>query len=169
MKFADKKGSLLISLFVKMNMKMKLFKSVMLLSCICFATLACNSDSQEEKDEKKINDYLEENNLDAESTESGLHYIINVPGNNEHPEQTDQVRIAYVGTLLNGNLFDSSTSSTFPLNQLIAGLREGIPLLGKGGEGTFILPSELGYGDSNSNPSIPANSVLIFEVTLIDF
>ena len=148
---------------------MKLFNRALLLSGLClFATLACNPDRQEVKDEKKIKDYLEENNLDAESTESGLYYIINVPGNNEHPEQADEVNIAYMGTLLNGDLFDSSESSTFPLYQLIEGLREGIPLLGKGGEGVFIIPSELGYG-GDSQPGIPANSVLIFEVTLIDF
>ena len=148
---------------------MKLIHSVILLSGLClFSTSACNPDRQEVKDEKKIKDYLEENNLDAESTESGLYYIINVPGSNDHPEQTDEVNIAYAGTLLNGNLFDSSNSSTFVLNHLIEGLREGIPLLGKGGEGVFFIPSELGYG-GNSQPDIPANSVLIFEVTLIDF
>ena len=163
------KGSLLISLFVKMNMKMKIFNYVLLLAGLClFSTLGCNPDVQEVKDKKKIKDYLEDNNLDAESTESGLHYIINVPGSNEHPVVTDSVNIAYAGTLLNGNLFDSSPSSTFLLDDLIEGLREGIPLLGKGGEGTFIVPSELGYG-GNSQPGIPANSVLVFEVTLIDF
>lgn len=130
--------------------------------------VSCNPDVQEVKDRKLIEDYLKDNNLQAEKTESGLYYIITVPGNNEHPAQSDNVHINYIGSLLNGNVFDSNPSATFLLGDLIDGMREGIPLLGKGGEGTFIIPSELGYG-SISHPGIPANSVTIFEVKLIGF
>ncbi len=109
-----------------------------------------------------------DNNLQAEKTSSGLYYIITLPGNNEHPSSSDNVHISYTGSLLNGNIFDSNPSATFPLGQLIEGMKEGIALLGKGGVATFFIPSELGYG-GNSKPGIPANSVLIFDVTLIGF
>ncbi|MEI6409778.1 MAG: FKBP-type peptidyl-prolyl cis-trans isomerase [Bacteroidota bacterium] len=58
--------------------------------------------------------------------------------------------------------------ATFPLSSLIKGWQEGIPLLKKGGKGTFFIPSALGYG-SQDQGAIPANSVLIFEITLVDY
>ncbi|MFN9955636.1 MAG: FKBP-type peptidyl-prolyl cis-trans isomerase, partial [bacterium] len=73
--------------------------------------------------------------------------------------------------LLDGTIFDQTTgnqTATFPLANLIPGWQEGIPLLQKGGKGTFLLPSALGYGPNPVGP-IPANSVLIFEIELIDF
>lgn len=140
----------------------------MLVLCTTTCLIACNTDRQEEIDQELINAYIEDNNLVAESTSSGLHYVIITPGSNEHPTLSDIIQISYTGTLLNGNVFDSSTYSSFPLHMLIDGWKEGIPLLGKGGEGIFIIPSHLGYG-SNSLPGIPANSVLVFTIKLIDF
>ena len=150
-------------------MKLKSNHSLFILLGIClFLFSSCNPDRVEVKDQKRIKDYLEDNNLQAESTSSGLHYIITVPGNNEHPTLSDNVEIAYTGKLLNGDIFDSSLSSTFLLGDLIDGMAEGIQLFGKGGEGTLIIPSELGYGGT-SQPGIPSNSVLVFDVKLIDF
>lgn len=130
--------------------------------------MACNKDDQGVEDEMLIKTYLMDNNLQAEKTESGLYYIITLPGNNEHPTPSNNVHISYVGSLLNGNVFDSNLSATFPLGNLIEGMKEGISLLGKGGVGTFYIPSGLGYGET-AKQGIPANSVLIFDVTLIGF
>lgn len=141
------------------------FLSSMLFICML---ISCNPDRQEVKDKKLIEDYLHDNNLQADKADSGLYYIIHVPGNNEHPTPSDNVHIAYSGSLLNGDVFDSNTSATFLLGNLIEGMIEGIALLGKGGQATFIIPSELGYGGL-SHPGIPSNSVIIFEVTLLDF
>lgn len=121
-----------------------------------------------ETDQELIEAYLQDNNLVAESTSSGLHYIIHAPGNNEFPDQDDHIRISYEGRLLNGNVFDESPDATFRLGDLIEGWREGIPLIGKGGSITLIIPSHLGYGD-NAYPGIPANSVLVFDIVLFDF
>lgn len=150
-------------------MKMKFIHITTLLFCTTFFFLsACNPDRQGAEDDKDIRDFLKDNNLQAEKTESGLYYIIDVPGSSEHPMTTDSVVITYTGSLLNGDVFDSSLSATFLLDDLIQGLIEGIPLLGKGGEGRFFIPSGLGYGGF-SQPGIPANAILIFEVKLIDF
>lgn len=120
------------------------------------------------KDSDQIRKYLDDNHLTADSTSSGLYYIITVPGGSAHPSVTDHVTINYTGKLLNGDVFDSNPSATFVLGQLIPGMVEGLQLFGKGGEGTLIIPSDLGYG-SNAQQGIPANSVIIFDIKLINF
>ncbi|MEO6130209.1 MAG: FKBP-type peptidyl-prolyl cis-trans isomerase [Saprospiraceae bacterium] len=150
-------------------MKKNLISAILpLLLSILFLFPSCNKDDQAETDDALIRKYIEDHSLQAEKTSSGLYYIITVPGSNEHPNQSDVVQIAYTGKLLSGDVFDSSLSSSFPLNNLIEGMKEGIPLFGKGGEGTIIIPSSLGYG-SAAKPGIPANSVLVFDISLIDF
>ena len=148
---------------------MKLTQNAIILAGLTlFISTSCNKESQEMKDENQIRKYLEDNHLQAESTSSGLYYIITVPGSSEHPSVSDHVKISYSGTLLNGEEFDSNPSATFLLSDLIEGMIEGIQLFGKGGEGTLIIPSELAYGN-NAQPGIPANSVIIFDIKLIDF
>jgi FKBP-type peptidyl-prolyl cis-trans isomerase FkpA len=146
----------------------------LLLSLGVFA--ACNKDSvsaeeQLEIDIQKIKDDLAAKNLTAQSTASGLHYIIAVPGNGGHPTLASNVRVRYRGQLLDGQVFDQTDPGqavTFPLSNLITGWQEGIPLLQKGGKGTFWVPSALGYGPGGSG-SIPGNAVLIFDIELVDF
>jgi FKBP-type peptidyl-prolyl cis-trans isomerase FkpA len=128
---------------------------------------SCAKDDQMEIDEQRIQDFLLEHNLDADSTSSGLYYIIDEPGSAEHPTIEDVVTVSYVGFLLNGDIFDSG-EITFPLTNVIAGWQEGIPLFGRGGKGLLIIPSHLAYGDVPKN-GIPANSVLAFDIHLIDF
>jgi FKBP-type peptidyl-prolyl cis-trans isomerase FkpA len=123
-------------------------------------------------DKKKIEDYLKANNLSAQSTESGLYYIIDKPGGTNHPTKSSKVSVNYKGYLLDGTVFDQSYTngqpSSFNLSGVIAAWREGIPLIGVGGKIKLLVPSELGYG-SNAQSKIPANSVLIFDVELVDF
>jgi len=114
-----------------------------------------------------IENYLSENGLTAEMTASGLHYIINEPGDIEKPEICDEVTVTYSGYLPNGEIFDSGTA-TFPLTGVITGWTEGIPFYGKGGSGVLLIPSYLAYGESGTG-SIPGNSVIIFDVRLEGF
>lgn len=136
---------------------------------------SCNKDlSPEEQlktDLELIKKYLSDNNLTANSTASGLHYIITAPGNGGSPDINSTVTVKYKGYLLDGSVFDEtsgSSSATFPLSNLIEGWQEGIPLLKTGGKGTFFIPSYLGYGPSRVG-TIPANSVLIFEIELVKY
>ena len=104
------------------------------------------------------------------TTASGLQYQILREGNGKSPKATDTVECHYEGTLIDGTKFDSSydrgQTATFPLNQVIAGWTEGLQLMKEGGEYTLYIPAELAYGDKG-NPSIPPNSVLVFDVKLI--
>jgi len=116
-----------------------------------------------------IQGFLEDNDLQANSTASGLHYIIDDPGSEQKPDLCDQVNVSYVGYFSDGTVFDSSPDISFFLANVIPGWKEGIPLFGKGGNGMLLVPSHLAYGDDPFDPRIPPNSVLIFDVTLKDF
>jgi FKBP-type peptidyl-prolyl cis-trans isomerase len=148
-------------------MKLK-YVFVMLLG---IALIACNKETDDRPDEEKILDFLAENNLTADRHESGLYYQIQTPGSSERPELTDSVTVRYKGTLLDGHVFDQTPGSstiTFPLRNLIPAWQIGIPLVGKGGEVTLYCPSNLGYGN-RAVGTIPAGSVLVFEIDLVDF
>jgi FKBP-type peptidyl-prolyl cis-trans isomerase FkpA len=129
-----------------------------------------SAEDQLKSDIKKIEAYLDENGLVAQSTASGLHYIIEEPGTGGHPTLDDEVTVNYKGYLLDGNVFDqtSGTPITFGLRQVILGWQEGIPLFQKGGKGKLFIPSGLGYG-ANPPSGIPSRAVLAFDVDLVDF
>ena len=122
-------------------------------------------------DIEKIDTYLTANKLEAEKTESGIHYIITKKGKGKNPTIDNKVKVHYKGTLLDGTEFDSSYKrnqpAEFPLKGVVKGWQEGIPLLKEGGKGTLIIPSALAYGPQG-RPSIPPNSVLVFEVELLN-
>ncbi len=79
----------------------------------------------------------------------------------------DTVTVAYVGTLTNGTQFDAGTFSfRLGANQVIAGFDQGITGMRVGGKRRLTIPPNLGYG-SQANGSIPGNSTLKFDVTLV--
>ena len=77
------------------------------------------------------------------------------------------VTVAYVGRLADGTVFDQSTRATFSLRDVIPGFRRGVVGMTVGETRTITVPPEEGYG-SVPRPGIPANSTLVFEVTLLD-
>lgn len=131
-----------------------------------------NPDTQTAKDQNIILDYLIENEIEAQKTESGIWYVITEQGTEEMPNDKSKVKAHYTGTLMDSTKFDSSVDRgeplDFALGQVIKGWQEAIKMLGKGGKGTFYIPSELAYG-ARATGAIPANSVLKFDIELIDF
>ena len=127
---------------------------------------------QAEVDRAIIQDYISANNLNAIEDDSGLFYVIDVPGGEEKPGPTDSVIIVYRGYLTDGTVFDRTpegTLSRFKLNQLIGGWRIGIPKFGRGGKGQLLVPSALGYGPQGVPGVIPRNAVILFDIELEDF
>jgi len=126
---------------------------------------------QKEFDRTKIKEYIAENNLiKVDSTLSGIYYTISNPGMGENPTSTSNVTVTYKGYLSDGTVFDQSDSPiSFGLNGLIQGWQEAIPLLKREGSGTFLIPSDLAYGPGGSSPTIGSNTMIIFDITLIDF
>ena len=147
------------------------FAILLLAPCLLLLT-GCSRNDQMSIDEEKILRFLENNMLDAERTESGLYYIIDQAGTgNSYPDKNSFVKVKYTGSLLDGTIFDQTAEGNLPefqLTNVILGWQEGIPLFQKGGKGTLIIPSQLGYGSMSIGP-IPANSVLVFDIELIDF
>lgn len=146
-------------------------KKIALLFSVLFL-VACNKKNtvnQPEEDEKIIKQYISDHNLNATATGSGLYYVITSQGTGVQPSVSSNVTVKYKGYLTNGNVFDQTTNigSSFSLNDVIKGWQEGMPLFKKGGKGMLLIPSALGYG-SQAQTNIPANSVLIFDVELLD-
>ncbi|RMG72367.1 MAG: peptidylprolyl isomerase [Bacteroidetes bacterium] len=122
-------------------------------------------------DQSLIEEYVAANQLDGAFTASGLYVALADSGSGDtFPTLSDTVSVVYAGYLLNGQLFDSSAGNAvdFPLNRLIPGWQEGLRLFKRGGMGTLIVPSGQAYG-TRPVGSIPANSVLRFDIELVDF
>lgn len=140
-----------------------------LLFIVTISVAACGkTDKAFEKNIAEIEQYLADNNLTAEKTETGLHYIITEEGDGNFPTVQDEVTVNYTGYLTTKTIFDQNLNSKFPLANVIKGWQEGIPKISRGGSGILLIPASLGYG-SQATQTIPGNSVLIFEVDLLDF
>jgi len=146
---------------------MKYLFSVVFCSLLIFSSCG-DCSTPIEDDEVTIQAYIADNNLTAQSTPEGVYYIVNVAGSTEKPNSNSQVTVAYNGYLLNGTEFDSSEEFITQLWQVIDGWTIGIPQFGRGGSGTLLIPSSLAY-DCEAPVGIPANSILAFDITLIDF
>lgn len=107
----------------------------------------------------------------VKATATGLQYQVISEGKGARPVATDTVKVHYEGKLLDGTVFDSSIKrnepATFRLNQVIAGWTEGLQLMTVGSKYIFTIPAALAYGEQRTGP-IPPNSVLVFEVQLLD-
>jgi FKBP-type peptidyl-prolyl cis-trans isomerase len=114
--------------------------------------------------------YIETNNLNAQEGPEGLYYVIEQEGTGLQPAGVySEVSVNYVGRLINGTEFDRSGSTPFTttLDRVIKGWQYGIPFFKEGGSGKLIIPSALGYGTRGAG-SIPPNSVLVFDIELVD-
>ena len=107
------------------------------------------------------------------TTASGLQYKITTSGpkTGKSPKLGDIIKVHYEGKLLDGTVFDSSfqrgQAAIMPAEGLIPGWLEALPMMHVGDEWTLWIPASLAYGDRAAGP-IPANSVLVFRLQLID-
>ncbi|PAW65283.1 MAG: hypothetical protein B9S36_00320 [Verrucomicrobiia bacterium Tous-C2TDCM] len=106
----------------------------------------------------------------VQTTYSGLKYEVLRVGTGARPSSYNRVKVHYHGYLPDGTVFDSSVQrgqpATFGLNQVIAGWREGIPLMQEGAKYRFTVPPHLAYGQRGMPPKIGPNQALIFDVEL---
>jgi FKBP-type peptidyl-prolyl cis-trans isomerase len=140
---------------------------------------AADFDKQKVTDDKAITAYLAKNNLTgkAQKTANGVYVVTTQAGAGTMPTAGDDISVNYTGKLMNGKVFDSNLTSPqaggkpFQLKvgvgMVIPGWEEGIMKMRKGEKATLYIPSGLAYGP-RGNPTIPANSVLIFDIDLLD-
>jgi FKBP-type peptidyl-prolyl cis-trans isomerase len=137
------------------------------------AQLVADPKSQDEIDQNIILNFLIDSLFDFQRTPSGIYYQIEKTGEGAHPTPQSTVTTHYRGTLMDGKEFDSSYRKGTPLmismNRVIPGWQEALQILKPGGKGTFIIPSRLAYGQAGFPGLIQPNTVLIFEVELINF
>jgi FKBP-type peptidyl-prolyl cis-trans isomerase len=120
------------------------------------------------------NAFLEKNKTreGVTTTESGLQYEILTEGTGPKPSATDQVRVHYHGTLIDGKVFDSSVDRgepvVFGVSQVIPGWTEALQLMPVGSKWKIYLPSNIAYGEQGAGRDIGPNAALIFEVELLE-
>jgi FKBP-type peptidyl-prolyl cis-trans isomerase len=120
--------------------------------------------------QKEIAKWETETGKKSTATPSGLAYIVLTEGDGALPQPTDKVEVHYSGWLTDGTPFDSSVErgqpAVFGLNQVIRGWTEGLGLMKVGSKHKLIIPPDLAYGKAG-RPSIPPNSILVFDVELL--
>jgi len=107
---------------------------------------------------------------------SGLIYEVvqSGPAAGSHPQKGDEIKVNYEGKLIDGTVFDSSYErgqpAAMPLDHLVPGWEEALPLMRPGDVWMLYLPPKLGYGAQGAGGgAIPPNAVLVFKIELIDF
>ncbi len=127
-----------------------------------------------EKNKKDGEAFLAENKKKEGITTlpSGLQYKVLTEGKGKQPKATDTVVVHYQGTLIDGSEFDSSyrrgEPATFPVNGVIKGWQEALQLMKEGSKFHVVIPAELAYGERGAGQIIGPNSVLIFDMELIE-
>jgi len=118
--------------------------------------------------------FLEENSKRTEvvTLASGLQYEILTEGAGATPTASDNVKVHYHGTLIDGKVFDSSVNrgepATFGVTQVISGWVEALQLMPVGSKWKLYIPSELAYGAQGAGQAIAPHTALVFEVELLD-
>ena len=133
------------------------------------ATIAAVDQTRLALDVATIDTYLATNSITA-IKDGAMRYVITTAGTGKSPCLESAVTVTYTGRLMAppGTTFDSRIDPvTFQLNSLILGWKLAFPKLSKGATATLYIPSGYAYG-KNAQSGIPANSNLIFDITLVD-
>ena len=139
------------------------------------STTACTNATVESEDAKMLA-YISANSITATKHASGMYYQIITPGTGVTPTSSSRVFVKYSGYTTDNKVFDSQadpTKTNWVLATLIAGWQIGIPLIKPGGKIKLVVPSTYAYGcagakDANGNIVIAPNSILVFDIELID-
>tara|TARA_B100001996_G_C18661183_1_gene593158 strand:- start:130 stop:819 length:690 start_codon:yes stop_codon:yes gene_type:complete len=122
---------------------------------------------------KAADEFIKNNkteNSEVKETPTGLQYRVIKEGDGDSPGPKDRVKVHYSGRLIDGTVFDSSNEdepSMFYANQVIRGWTEGLQLMKVGAKFELFIHPKLGYG-TRKKSSIPPNSLLIFELELLE-
>ncbi|MCG8581652.1 MAG: FKBP-type peptidyl-prolyl cis-trans isomerase [Bacteroidales bacterium] len=130
---------------------------------------------QSEIDEEIIAEFISENQINASRDESGLYIEIIEEGEGENVPKESWIDVSFKGSFLNDEVFTEGTVSSAALTGFIEAWQVGIPLLKKGSKAILYCPSQMCYGSSDrynsetGEVSIPGNSILIYEIEVVNF
>lgn len=144
------------------------------------AEAAAKDGKQKAIDDKLIQEYFKAKGIkNARKGASGFYYVVHSPGSGNSPKAGQTVTVNYTGQTLKGKKFDSNIDPAFhhvePFSfqlgkhSVIKGWDDGVAVMKKGMKATFYLPSPLAYGDHGAGEDIGPNTVLIFDIELLDF
>jgi len=134
-------------------------------------------------DDKKLQDLFKKNNIKATKTSLGAYVELIQPGTGAVIDTSVVVKVNYTGRTLDGKMFDSNTDSSkghvepFNVNltndmslgnSVIKGWTDGLKTLNKGAKAKFYIPSPLAYGKQKVGEDIPASSILVFDIEVLD-
>jgi FKBP-type peptidyl-prolyl cis-trans isomerase FkpA len=135
-----------------------------------------------------IDEYLSSNNISASQTEAGVRYVITKKGTGENAKSGQTVLVNYTGYVLNGEYFDSSIkkvaqekgvynagrepyepfSLTIDESSVIQGWHDALKQMNKGSQGTFYIPSSLGWGPQRVSDVIVENAIVVFDIEMLE-
>ena len=123
-----------------------------------------------------LRQYIDQQKVDIQPTESGLYHVTINEGNGEQVFIGDTVTVHYEGKFLNGKFFDSTKRRNSPFQfvygkkwQVIEGMEEAIGRMTEGEKALFIMPSQIGFGETGSSTGIiPPYTSTLFEVELLE-
>ena len=141
---------------------------------ILFFLAGCVQDSPNVKQIANLKFFIENQGFEGINViEKGLHYAVLESGDSrsKSPQLSDTITAHFHGTLTNGNVFWSSVESNEPLtvelSDLIEGCQKVISLMKKNDKWRVYIDPSMAYGDEG-RPGIPSNSILIFDIELLD-
>ena len=150
----------------------------------CEDEVSFDAEEQKSRDDLIITEFLTDFGVfnDYDRTSTGLYYTLleqDEEIGEAFPQLGETVFVDYTGWVIYGNVFDTSKYRDEPFefrvgagfndgNQAILGLDEGVRLMKVGQTMRFYIPSHLAYGQSGQLPAIPPNSVLVFDIKLLD-
>jgi len=126
---------------------------------------------QHQKDINEIEEAIKSGKTDVRSNEQSVYYTILQQGNGKQVALSDTVTVHYKGSLFaDGSVFDQTKEkpARFPLQRLIRGWQIGVPLLKVGGKIKLVIPSGLAYSIRTRAARIPPNSILVFEIEVVE-
>jgi len=148
----------------------KILFAILILTISLFVN--CKKDTSAQQQEQiDLTNYLTTNKITVAPTADGLYFIRQKTGVGKKCVNGDTISVNYVGRLINGTIFDQTTTTPFTfqlgVDQLIQGFQEGISMMYGGDTALLIIPSSIGYGGTAVSSSIPAYSTLIFTVQIV--
>ncbi len=147
-------------------------------SVLIFDVTVKDIQTRAEIDDNLLQTYFKSKNIHPLKTPAGVYYTIKKKGKGANAKEGQTVSVKYSGQTMDGNVFDSNTDSAYHhvgdfkfeigKGRVIKGWDDGFTMLNKGAEATLYIPSEMAYGSQGQGRKIPSNSVLIFDVSVVD-
>lgn len=131
---------------------------------------SCSTYSEEDLNEfdKKIQNWIEKQDIQFNKTESGLYYSFESIGEGRKIKYTDSIKVMFKGSLLDGTIFEIEEKPlTLAVREVIIGWRETLLMSKNKAKIQIIVPPQLGYGNHKLD-KIPQNTILFYEIEIVD-